>query len=100
MDPAARLRSRAHRPRQGVCGEERDPLFGMSPLVRWNAEPSISPPVKGPAGANRPAVWRSLEELAQNGDSPEFRALLAREFPTEAAAWESGAIDRRSFLTL
>ena len=28
--------------------------------------------------------WKSLEELA---DTPEFRALVQREFPAEAAEW-------------
>src|SRR5436305_12236289 len=46
--------------------------------------------------ARGPQYWRNLEELA---DTPEFRALVEREFPTQAAAWTDPAT-RRQFLTL
>jgi molybdopterin-containing oxidoreductase family iron-sulfur binding subunit len=40
--------------------------------------------------------WRSLEELA---DTEDFRDLLQREFPRQAAAWD-GSLSRRRFLQL
>ena len=40
--------------------------------------------------------WRSLEELA---DTPEFRELVAREFPQQAEGWND-PIERRSFIKL
>ena len=52
--------------------------------------PSAPPP--GPKGRR---YWRSLEELAQ---TPEFRALLEREFPPGASELFRGS--RRRFLTL
>ncbi|HZD42310.1 MAG TPA: TAT-variant-translocated molybdopterin oxidoreductase, partial [Terriglobales bacterium] len=41
-----------------------------------------------------PEYWRSLEELA---DTEEFRELLQREYPRQAAAWME-SLDRRQFL--
>src|SRR5206468_3848978 len=43
---------------------------------------------------NRPRYWRSLDELAQ---TPEFRAMIAREFPDRAGELEDGTT-RRNFL--
>src|SRR6185295_998527 len=40
--------------------------------------------------------WRSLEELA---DTPEFRELVAREFPQQAEGWND-PFERRTFLKL
>src|SRR5215213_1339776 len=40
--------------------------------------------------------WRSLEELA---DTPEFRELVAREFPQQAEGWND-PIERRTFMKL
>jgi molybdopterin-containing oxidoreductase family iron-sulfur binding subunit len=40
--------------------------------------------------------WRSLEELA---NTPEFQALMQREFPAQASVWPD-ALSRRQFLTL
>ncbi len=42
------------------------------------------------------AWWRSLEEIAE---TPEFRRLLQREFPSHAAEWDEG-LSRRRFLEL
>ncbi|MGE5346941.1 MAG: TAT-variant-translocated molybdopterin oxidoreductase [Acidithiobacillales bacterium] len=43
--------------------------------------------------------WRSLEEIAE---TPEFRRLLQREFPSHAAEWDEGdeGFSRRRFLEL
>jgi molybdopterin-containing oxidoreductase family iron-sulfur binding subunit len=41
-------------------------------------------------------LWRSLDELAE---SPEFEAILKREFPEQASEWHAG-LDRRRFLQL
>ncbi len=43
-----------------------------------------------------PEYWRSLDELA---DTPEFQALLEREFPEGATEWID-PVGRREFLTL
>jgi len=48
------------------------------------------------ANASGPEYWRSLEELA---DTPEFLALLERDFPRQASGFVS-AVDRRQFLKL
>src|SRR5262245_34972579 len=40
--------------------------------------------------------WRTLDELA---DTPEFRELMEREFPEQAAAWHDGP-SRRQFVSL
>ena len=40
--------------------------------------------------------WRSLEELAA---TPEFEAMLHREFPEQASEWADG-VSRRSFIKL
>ncbi|HEX3870586.1 MAG TPA: TAT-variant-translocated molybdopterin oxidoreductase, partial [Pirellulales bacterium] len=40
--------------------------------------------------------WRSLDELAE---TPEFAAMVGREFPTHASEWND-AVSRRRFLTL
>jgi molybdopterin-containing oxidoreductase family iron-sulfur binding subunit len=40
--------------------------------------------------------WRSLEELA---DTPEFRELVAREFPQQAEGWND-PVERRTFLKI
>jgi molybdopterin-containing oxidoreductase family iron-sulfur binding subunit len=46
--------------------------------------------------AQGPEFWRSLEELAQ---TPEFEAMLQREFPQQASELPEG-VDRRRFLQL
>ncbi len=46
--------------------------------------------------AQGPQFWRSLEELAA---TPEFEALLEREFPQQASELPEG-VDRRRFLQL
>ncbi len=48
------------------------------------------------AGLQGPTYWRSLEELA---DTPEFRAYVAREFPSGASEFTDPA-GRRRFLKL
>jgi molybdopterin-containing oxidoreductase family iron-sulfur binding subunit len=48
------------------------------------------------AALSGPRYWRSLEELA---DTDEFRALMQREFPEQAAVWPD-ALSRRQFLTV
>ncbi|MFH1568055.1 MAG: TAT-variant-translocated molybdopterin oxidoreductase [Gemmatimonadota bacterium] len=48
------------------------------------------------AAAAGPAYWRSLEEVAA---TPEFEAMLHREFPEQASEWSEG-VPRRSFLRL
>jgi molybdopterin-containing oxidoreductase family iron-sulfur binding subunit len=48
------------------------------------------------AGRRGPALWRSLDELA---DTPAFRAFLEAEFPSQADALASG-MDRRHALKL
>ena len=48
------------------------------------------------AGVQGPAYWRSLEELA---DTAEFRAYIAREFPSGASEFTDPA-GRRRFLKL
>jgi molybdopterin-containing oxidoreductase family iron-sulfur binding subunit len=48
------------------------------------------------AALRGPRYWRSLEELA---DTDEFRALMQREFPEQAAVWPD-ALSRRQFLTV
>lgn len=45
---------------------------------------------------HRDQPWRSLEELA---GAPEFRELLAREFPSQLAEWDD-PVGRRNFLKL
>jgi molybdopterin-containing oxidoreductase family iron-sulfur binding subunit len=50
-----------------------------------------------PEREGRPALWRSLDELAAK---PEFNDLLEREFPQGAAEWQGGEISRRNFLQL
>ncbi|HEY3322331.1 MAG TPA: TAT-variant-translocated molybdopterin oxidoreductase [Planctomycetota bacterium] len=45
------------------------------------------------AGAQGPRYWRSIEELA---DTPEFRALVQREFPNQAQKLDG--LGRRDFL--
>jgi MoCo/4Fe-4S cofactor protein with predicted Tat translocation signal len=45
----------------------------------------------------QPALWRSLDELA---DKPGFADLLEREFPQGAAEWQGGELSRRNFLQL
>jgi molybdopterin-containing oxidoreductase family iron-sulfur binding subunit len=48
------------------------------------------------AGQGGRAYWRSLEALAE---TPEFREMVAREFPRHAAVWPEG-VSRRRFLEL
>jgi len=48
------------------------------------------------AGQSGSRYWRSLEDLA---DTEEFRAFVAREFPTGADVWHDPA-SRRTFLKL
>ena len=48
------------------------------------------------AGTRGRTYWRSLEEVA---DTPAFRAALARQFPSQAAAWID-PLRRRDFLRL
>jgi len=50
-----------------------------------------------PERPERPALWRSLDELASK---PEFTDLLEREFPQGASEWQGGELSRRSFLQL
>ena len=45
----------------------------------------------------RPALWRSLDELASE---PGFAEKLGREFPQGASEWEGGELSRRNFLQL
>ena len=40
--------------------------------------------------------WRSVGELS---DTPEFRALMDREFPQAASEWDDG-VSRRNFIKL
>jgi len=47
-------------------------------------------------GARGQHYWRSLEELAE---TPEFQAMLEREFPAGASEWWDG-VSRRNFLKL
>jgi MoCo/4Fe-4S cofactor protein with predicted Tat translocation signal len=46
------------------------------------------------AGQKGKAYWRSVDELA---DTPEFREMVGREFPTQAAEWID-PVSRRGFL--
>jgi molybdopterin-containing oxidoreductase family iron-sulfur binding subunit len=48
------------------------------------------------AAGGPPELWRSLEEQM---DAPEFRAMLADEFPDDASEW-TDPVSRRSFLTV
>ena len=48
------------------------------------------------AGQQGPQFWRSLDELAE---TPEFVAMLQREFPEHASEWHDAA-SRRQFLKL
>ncbi len=48
------------------------------------------------AGTRGRQYWRSLDELAE---TPEFRAMVQREFPPGASEWWDG-LSRRSFLKL
>ncbi|MFN7941933.1 MAG: TAT-variant-translocated molybdopterin oxidoreductase [Thermoanaerobaculia bacterium] len=48
------------------------------------------------AESRGPRYWRSLEELAA---TPEFEAMLHREFPRLASEWPEG-VSRRNFLQL
>ncbi|MFZ9931591.1 MAG: TAT-variant-translocated molybdopterin oxidoreductase [Chthoniobacterales bacterium] len=50
-----------------------------------------------PSRPERPALWRSLDELA---GTPEFVGALEREFPQGAAEWHGGELSRRNFLQL
>jgi MoCo/4Fe-4S cofactor protein with predicted Tat translocation signal len=43
------------------------------------------------------AYWRSLEEAAQ---TPEFEAMVHREFPQLASEWTGDGVSRRKFLQL
>jgi MoCo/4Fe-4S cofactor protein with predicted Tat translocation signal len=46
------------------------------------------------AGQTGKTYWRSVDELA---DTPEFREMVGREFPTQAAEWID-PVSRRGFL--
>jgi MoCo/4Fe-4S cofactor protein with predicted Tat translocation signal len=46
------------------------------------------------AGQKGKTYWRSVDELA---DTPEFREMVGREFPTQAAEWID-PVSRRGFL--
>jgi len=48
------------------------------------------------AGQKGPAFWRSLDEVAE---TPEFKAMLHREFPEGASEFNDPA-GRRDFLRL
>src|SRR5690606_31536760 len=48
------------------------------------------------AGAEGPAYWRSLDEIA---DTQEFQEFLHKEFPRQAAPLDNG-MQRRDFLKL
>jgi len=49
------------------------------------------------AGAPGRAYWRSLEEAAA---TPEFEAMVHREFPQLAGEWQGDGVSRRNFLRL
>src|SRR6476620_7966110 len=55
---------------------------------------SIQPRLTGAEKSKK--YWRSLDELA---DTPEFRELVAREFPQAAEEWND-PFQRRTFLKL
>ncbi len=60
-------------------------------------KPSDLDTIREPLGSKTgKAYWRSLDELA---DTPEFQALLRREYPRYAAVVDSG-MDRRQFLKI
>jgi len=59
-------------------------------------EPDLAAIRKKLDGAGGQQYWRSLEEVAQ---TPEFKAMLQREFPAGASEWWDG-VSRRSFLKL
>src|SRR4051812_45375062 len=72
--------------------EDRSPKFidlKDFPSVRKKVELSL----RAPAGRR---AWRSLEEL---GDTPEFRAMMDREFPQAASEWDDN-VSRRNFIKL
>jgi len=48
-------------------------------------------------GESAPRVWRSLQEAA---DTPEFEEMVHREFPEQAATWNTDDVSRRRFLQL
>ena len=45
------------------------------------------------AGQKGKTYWRSVDELA---DTPEFREMVGREFPSQAAEWID-PVSRRGF---
>jgi molybdopterin-containing oxidoreductase family iron-sulfur binding subunit len=47
-------------------------------------------------GVRGQQYWRSLDEISE---TPEFKAMLHREFPEGATEWEDG-VNRRSFLKM
>ena len=75
---------------EGDCHAEwRRPDAGRAPLDLAAVRARL-------AGTRGPQYWRGLEEVAE---TPEFEALLDREFPRFAAEWPRG-VSRRSFLEL
>ena len=57
---------------------------------------SRSTDVPHPVPAGETELWRGLEEWA---GTPEFQAMLHREFPEDATAW-ADPVSRRTFLTV
>ncbi|HEX6862410.1 MAG TPA: TAT-variant-translocated molybdopterin oxidoreductase, partial [Thermoanaerobaculia bacterium] len=74
---------------QGKCGAEPGGEAGPSPLDLGELRQRLQEK-KGPE------FWRSLDELAA---TPDFEAMIHREFPRYAAEWPSG-FSRRRFLQL
>ncbi|MBA2705498.1 MAG: TAT-variant-translocated molybdopterin oxidoreductase [Blastocatellia bacterium] len=67
---------------------------GSAPKPAAGGLYSIQPLATGAEKSKK--YWRSLEELA---DEPEFRELVAREFPQAAEEWND-PFERRTFLKL
>src|SRR6476661_2852046 len=63
----------------------------MPILDRQNSFASLKNKILGQSGKE---YWRSIEEHA---DTPEFRELIAREYPHEIEEWDS-SLSRRNFV--
>ena len=74
---------------KGKCGAEPGAQAGPSPLDLGELRQRLQEK-KGPE------FWRSLDELAA---TPDFEAMVHREFPRYASEWPSG-FSRRRFLQL
>ncbi|HKV09455.1 MAG TPA: TAT-variant-translocated molybdopterin oxidoreductase [Thermoanaerobaculia bacterium] len=74
---------------QGKCGAEPGGEAGPAPLDLGELRQRLQDK-KGPE------FWRSLDELAA---TPDFEAMIHREFPRYASEWPSG-FSRRRFLQL